>query len=1197
MKEPAQDGLLAFILNISWVSLAAYVGAVAIAYIHDVIALRFQKLRRSPKKIYHYKKKYRDEILLAIREGFRFSSNVTACVAYVYSTYRRSVPPQVTILNRVLGTFFTIDLFWQMIKKRSSVLYMLSISRFLQVFSLPSLFVAQGPKQFLHFGYLRAFLASDSIIRLERNLRKDGTKRKLAFRLSFQLSALFFVLAAGIQMLEAPKDILGEKLKSIWDTVDNWSFFTSVWFVIVTLSTVGYGDLSPNTIQGRMYTIFIIVAGIIAYKNASTFLEEKSKQEQGEVRYVRQSHRRHVIVFGTPTLDELVHFIRVFYADSNHSNRDSAIVMLVEHAKWDDDDWNRLLSRNNFLKENIMYIVGDLDKSDSLQRAGLYSADAVFILSSPSYDKGHEKEYQSNKQKYDYSQKDEQTVRIALTVRNFRTDVPIFCQTLYGDSNEPVQMAMRTPARKIGEQPMFFRGKKNGASKYVPVHDSLKIFEKYSLSTSNSEVENKIHSYEESQTSMKHLDIHRSKHVCLRQLSTAFLVANIKSNGVGTLCTNLYFESGVADRSSGLPWITEYQMGASCSFLSALIPETLDGALISDIASILYRRGITIVGTQREQELKIKTVLNTRIALKRGEVGIFVSYLSPKHLCAALYIVGNEYSQGKKITLCETFRNKHRKTAFRAKSPALQAISSDSSTILSLNLNPRPRFHVLKGMNSVRFIETDQTQLALIEELKNHVIIAFDAKYHLDSLSYFLKLLWYDEDQPHDNISPIDSVVVIHPEKAYKPSCNNSLFFIKGSAANKQTWMDANIDSARAVVTMSSYTNQWRFSDGNTIRTLLTLDAMTNPKHNLFICSELVDERSLEFLREPTHTRRKGARLGRTKIHRSYTFSANLNRLDYNSDTESVMTALGSDDLFDDFYDVTEPSPTIQHSKEEYSATDKMLSISKRILRSSGPSYDVRADRTFLFSRVRYTSGELLVYSTADALLVREYSQPGFVDFITGLCGASDTHPGQKIILVNIPDSIFNQFTPVEDKKRFVEYGVIFEALVKLGVTPLGIYRSGDAYVKIPKKKRAFRGEKFYAEAMNILGLESTEEGFYNSYFCRFLRRCWFKKDDASEKAAPRDNVFNYNRKRSYNLDNGIRVRNSGTLDTDSKPISSARKNTMSGPHQKYSSTLFKASGNVLPYVFTMPDPETYVAETDAIYVLCDHSYELPANW
>lgn len=45
-------------------------------------------------------------------------------------------------------------------------------------------------------------------------------------------------------------------------TVEGWSLLDSAYFSVVTIATVGYGDLAPRTAIGKLFTIGYIFAGI-----------------------------------------------------------------------------------------------------------------------------------------------------------------------------------------------------------------------------------------------------------------------------------------------------------------------------------------------------------------------------------------------------------------------------------------------------------------------------------------------------------------------------------------------------------------------------------------------------------------------------------------------------------------------------------------------------------------------------------------------------------------------------------------------------------------------------------------------------------------------------------------------------------------------------------------------------------------------
>lgn len=44
--------------------------------------------------------------------------------------------------------------------------------------------------------------------------------------------------------------------------LEGWSIIDSLYFSIVTLTTIGYGDFTPQTDEGKLFTIIYIIIGI-----------------------------------------------------------------------------------------------------------------------------------------------------------------------------------------------------------------------------------------------------------------------------------------------------------------------------------------------------------------------------------------------------------------------------------------------------------------------------------------------------------------------------------------------------------------------------------------------------------------------------------------------------------------------------------------------------------------------------------------------------------------------------------------------------------------------------------------------------------------------------------------------------------------------------------------------------------------------
>lgn len=87
----------------------------------------------------------------------------------------------------------------------------------------------------------------------------------------------------GVGMLLALQLVLGA---IFYRQVEGWSWVDAFYFCVASLTTVGYGDLTPATTEGKIFTMVYLITGIGLFVSfgalvARHLLDERFKRDKG----------------------------------------------------------------------------------------------------------------------------------------------------------------------------------------------------------------------------------------------------------------------------------------------------------------------------------------------------------------------------------------------------------------------------------------------------------------------------------------------------------------------------------------------------------------------------------------------------------------------------------------------------------------------------------------------------------------------------------------------------------------------------------------------------------------------------------------------------------------------------------------------------------------------------------------------------
>ncbi|XP_061427548.1 potassium channel subfamily T member 1 isoform X2 [Lethenteron reissneri] len=226
------------------------------------------------------------------------------------------------------------------------------------------------------------------------------------------LFCLMFTFICGFQHLER--------------AAENISLFRSLYFCIVTFSTVGFGDVLPKIWPSQLLVVIMICVALmvlpVQFEELVYLYMERQKSGGNYSRYRAQTEKHVVLCVSSLKLDLLMDFLNEFYA---HPRLQDFYTVIL--CPTDMDSQVRRMLHVPLWAQRVIYLQGSALKDQDLVRVKIDDAEACFILTS--------------RNEVDRTAADHQTILRAWAVKDFAPSCPLYVQILKPENKFHVKFA------------------------------------------------------------------------------------------------------------------------------------------------------------------------------------------------------------------------------------------------------------------------------------------------------------------------------------------------------------------------------------------------------------------------------------------------------------------------------------------------------------------------------------------------------------------------------------------------------------------------------------------------------------------------------------------------------------------------------------------------------------------------------------
>ncbi|KDO27920.1 hypothetical protein SPRG_07194 [Saprolegnia parasitica CBS 223.65] len=319
---------------------------------------------------------------------FQTITSLVACGLYIVQSYNDQV--RSSALDMTFIAVFAADYLIRFYCAEDRVLFPFTFNAIIDVLAIiPSLYDftttslasprthAQPTFAFFRFVRVLRVMKAIQLSRTSSHRRISAVQKQLA-GLALLVTSILFISACLFQTVENYARDMDDEQLSLGD---------AFYFILVTISTVGYGDIAPHTTYGKLVACSVIVASLILVpQEVNNLLSLLAMQSPFRKTYVPELNNPHVLVLGhTANATVLTEFFTEFYHPDrivSSATGEAAVnrIPCVIMAPFEPREDVRALLVHPLFMGKVFYVKGSILSEEDLHRVAVDKAQAAFIL-------------------------------------------------------------------------------------------------------------------------------------------------------------------------------------------------------------------------------------------------------------------------------------------------------------------------------------------------------------------------------------------------------------------------------------------------------------------------------------------------------------------------------------------------------------------------------------------------------------------------------------------------------------------------------------------------------------------------------------------------------------------------------------------------------------------------------------------------